>query len=109
MNINQLPENHYTLSSMQHPINPSETMWFVTSPKVVTYRDVDVWVCDKESGEVKEIVPYTGFTDWRITGCLEAHIETNMVNFIYPTVILPLSPEIAKTVVERCKALLQSN
>lgn len=89
MNINQLPEHHYTLSSMQHPISPGETMWFVTSPKVVTYRDVDIWICDKDSGKVKEIVPYTGFTDWRITTCLEAHVEANAVNFLYPTVILP--------------------
>lgn len=106
MNINQLPEHHYTLSSMQHPLSSDETMWFVTSPKVVTYRDVDIWICDKNSGEVKEIVPYTGFTDWRIANRLEAHVEANAVNFLYPTVILPLSPEIAKLTKSGYKGLL---
>lgn len=87
MNINQLPKDHYTLSFMAHPLNSEQRMWFVTNPNVITYRDVDIWICDKDSGDLKEIIPYMGFTDFRIANKLEQHVEENSVNFLYPTVI----------------------
>lgn len=91
MNINQLPENHHVISSMVNPFDPNEELFFVTHPRVNTYLDLDVWFCDMGTGDMRVVEPYGKVSDVRLLDYIERHVANNSVQFLYPTVILPIS------------------
>lgn len=91
MNINQLPENHHVISSMVNPFDPNEELFFVTHPRVNTYLDLDVWFCDMGTGDMRVVEPYGKVSDVRLFPHMEKHVSDNSVEFLYPTVITPLS------------------
>lgn len=91
MNINYLPENHHVISSMVNPFDPNEELFFVTHTRVNTYLDLDVWFCATETGMARMIEKYSEVSDPRLFDYMERHVSDNSVQFLYPTVIAPLS------------------
>ncbi|UVD41857.1 hypothetical protein KPN8_66 [Klebsiella phage KPN8] len=100
MNINQLPENHHVISSMVNPFDPNEELFFVTHPRVNTYLDLDVWFCDMGTGDMRVIESYSKVSDVRLLGYMEGHVANNPDQFLYPTVITPLSLRETEMVVD---------
>ncbi|QPB09181.1 hypothetical protein PQB86_gp086 [Klebsiella phage Miami] len=91
MNINQLPENHHVISSMVNPFDANEELFFVTHARVNTYLDLDVWFCDMGTGDMRVVEPYGKVSDVRLHDYMERHVANNSDQFLYPTVIAPLS------------------